>query len=161
MRRFSRLIVVLTILLSAAALTPYVAFPSERISWQSFAQVYEEPASLSVSPDNTQPGTYILATGSNFSVNSPATIIVNGQTLSPTIPTDGVGGLTFQLNTTIASTGTYVVSAVTGPKSAADSFILAGDPISGTPAINVPIVDVPAGIGFTRSLYLPIILRQQ
>jgi hypothetical protein len=160
MRRFSRLIVVLAILLSAAALTPYVAFPSERIAWQLFAQVYEEPASLSVSPDNTQPGTYILATGNNFSVNSPATVIVNGQTLSPTIPTDAAGALTFQLDTTNASTGTYVVTAVTGPKSAADSFLLTGTPITGTPATGVIIVDVPAGIGFTRFVHLPILLRQ-
>jgi YVTN family beta-propeller protein len=41
MRRFSKLLVVLAILLSGTVLVPYAAFPSERFGWQLFADVYK------------------------------------------------------------------------------------------------------------------------
>jgi hypothetical protein len=56
MNRFQRLVIALTILLSGLALVPYVAFPSERLVWQRYADAYQ--------PQHTQ-FMPVIVTGSN------------------------------------------------------------------------------------------------
>jgi uncharacterized repeat protein (TIGR01451 family) len=46
MRRFSRLFVVLAILLSGTVLVPYAASPNERFGWQLFANAYKPDLSV-------------------------------------------------------------------------------------------------------------------
>ena len=41
MRQFQRLVIVLVIVLSGLALVPFVALPSEQLSWQRFAAAYQ------------------------------------------------------------------------------------------------------------------------
>lgn len=40
-RQFQRLVIVLVIVLSGLALVPFVALPSEQLSWQRFAAAYQ------------------------------------------------------------------------------------------------------------------------
>jgi hypothetical protein len=160
MSRFSRLIVALAILLSAMALTPYVALPSEQFRWQAFINVYEQPE-VAVSPQIGAPGSEFDVTGSNFPANSQATISVNSHTFPGTVPTDGEGNLApFQLTTTNASTGTYFVRAAVDSASAAAPFVLdATAPVVESPLTPTLIFDVPRDIAFNQFVYLPIILR--
>lgn len=43
MKKNSRILIALTIFLSGMVLVPFVAFPSERIAWQQFADAYQPP----------------------------------------------------------------------------------------------------------------------
>jgi plastocyanin len=43
MQKNARILIALTIFLSGMVLLPFVAFPSERITWQQFADAYEPP----------------------------------------------------------------------------------------------------------------------
>jgi plastocyanin len=48
MQKLARILIALTIFLSGMALLPFAAFPSDRITWQQFADAYE-PADKEVS----------------------------------------------------------------------------------------------------------------
>lgn len=159
MPRFSRVIVALAILLSAMALIPYVALPSERIEWQLFADAYEPQ--LGIDSNLGAPGSFFTVTGTNYPANSQVTVIINGQTLG-FVTSDGGGGFTFQIDTNGAGEGSYFVTATADPSATATvSFVLdSAEPVVGTMNTGLPQIVVPAGAAFTEFLYLPLIFNQ-
>jgi hypothetical protein len=151
--------VALAILLSAMALVPYVALPSQRIEWQLFADAYEPQ--LGIDSTIGAPGSFFTVTGTNYPANSQVTVIINGFALG-TVTSDGSGGFTFQIDTTAAGEGNYVVTATANPSATATvSFVLdSAEPVVGTMDAGLPQIVIPAGIPFTEIIYLPLILNK-
>ena len=160
MGRFSRFLVALAILLSAAALMPYVALPAEKIDWQLFADTYELPPTVNITPETAAPGSVFDVSCSNFPENSQATIRVNNFTFPTTVPTGPAGSFTFALTTTTVSTGTYFVTVSVNSASGVDVFSL--DPAASLRSSTslTTILSVPNGIGITpKRVYLPVIRK--
>jgi hypothetical protein len=114
--------------------------------------------SLMANYPNGQPGSFFTLIGSDFPPNIAATVVINGVILTETLMTDSSGSITFLLDTSQADPGSYFVT-LTANSTAITGFIL--DPSaplrpqegSGT------IFDVPGGIAFTKSVYLPVVRR--
>ena len=118
-----------------------------------------EPPSLVVDHSTGAPGSYFIFTGQNFAPNAAATISVNGVTLAPTVPTNGVGGLEFALHTLpTMSTGGYFVTASTG-SSATAYFQLVTGAEQWPPKGTDPTIEVPDSITPSGSVYLPLVFR--
>lgn len=168
MRSYLRLLVALTILLSAGALLPFVALPSEAFSWQQYAGAYELEAALGINYDIGKPGSVFIITGQNFAPNSQATVIVNGQALSGAIDT-GTGDFNFSLQTSsTAAPGVYIVTVtdsnetdslpITASSASTVSYRLDSEAPLRTEQSD-PILIVPADIPPGSSTHLPIMLR--
>ena len=103
------------------------------------------------------PGSYFTFTGTDFPANSMAAISVNGLILG-NVDTDNNGEFQFLLSTDFAWVGAYFVTASVNP-SATTRFDLdinaAVQPQEG----SGPTFDVPAGIAYTKFIYLPAILK--
>ena len=64
MRWYPRLLIALAILASGLALTPQVALPMERFSWQQFADAYQPtPVQVSIEDFAYRPATIIIPVG--------------------------------------------------------------------------------------------------
>jgi uncharacterized repeat protein (TIGR01451 family) len=117
MRRFSRLLVVLAILLSGTVLVPYAAFPSERFGWQLFAGVYKPDLSVTKA-DSSDPVvagdtlTYTLTITNNGPSEATgvtlADILPNSVTFGSATPSKGSCSGT---STVICDLGTLANSA--------------------------------------------------
>ena len=106
-------------------------------------------------------GSYFYLTGWEFPVNNTTTVFVNGQTLG-TIPTDSNGNFDFWLSTSNADEGAYFVTASIDSvnASATTSFTLdINEPVHSQEGSGTTF-DVPAGIAFTKFVFLPVILRE-
>ena len=115
------------------------------------------PASLTINYPTGSPDSFFTLTGANFPGNNTATILVNGFTLG-SVPTDSSGGFVFLLNTDQADEGHYIVTATVNPSASAMFVLDSDEPIrpqegSGT------IFNVPSGIAYTRTVYLPLVRR--
>lgn len=136
------------------------SYSGDSFSRLSSVEIYEyEPTTpiLSINYGSGAPDSFFTLTGSNFPPNSTATVTVNGQTLG-TVSTDADGSLTFLLSTTSADEGSYYVT-VTGNPSATVSFVLdSNEPIRPQDGSG-SVLDVPEGIAFTESVFIPIVLR--
>jgi len=130
------------------------SLPNEIWLYQSSASATPE---LLMNFTTGAPNSVFSVTGQNFPSNSTATITVNGRSLG-TVPVDANGRFSFLLTTSNATEGTYYVTASVNP-SASKQFVLSTtDPIR--PQENTgDTFDVPAGIAFTKFIYLPTILR--
>lgn len=107
---------------------------------------------------NGAPGSYFTFQGSGLPVNSTATITVNAHLLG-TIPVDEDGDFTFLLTTDMADEGTYFVTVSNGFLNVTTRFDLdANKPVREKEGEG-SIINVPAGISFTETMYLPSILR--
>ena len=64
MRKHARILIALTIFLSGMVLVPFVAFPSEEITWQQFADAYQ-PSEVDVDIEGFAfvPDPIVVATG--------------------------------------------------------------------------------------------------
>jgi alpha-tubulin suppressor-like RCC1 family protein len=117
-------------------------------------------AFLSSNYSSGSPGSYFTITGSNFSPNNTATITVNGHLLGA-VPTDGSGGFVFILGTSQADAGYYFVTASVNP-SATVNLVLDPDaplrPYEGS-GTALETLEVPGGIAFTETVYLPLVQR--
>jgi hypothetical protein len=103
-------------------------------------------------------GSYFTLTGFGFPPNDTAHLTVNEITLG-SIATDPHGGFTLILSTANANEGSYFVTATVNP-SAMTTFIVApNEPIRPQEGI-ASIFNVPAGIAFTETVFLPVVLRQ-
>ena len=108
--------------------------------------------------------------GSNFPPNSTLSITINGHAVG-TITVDGVGGFVFQLSTTDAGEGLYSVTVTVNPGVTAHLATAAVNPSATTrftlddiaPLRPVegggPVIAVPAGIAYTKFIYLPLVRR--
>jgi len=102
-------------------------------------------------------GSYFTITGTNFPSNDTASIYVNGNLLG-NVPTQLDGSFTFILSTDNADEGTYFVTATVNP-SATTSFVIdANEPVRIKEGSD-PVLDVPAGISFIETIFLPVIVR--
>jgi predicted outer membrane repeat protein len=124
---------------------------------------YEYGAPLPVSTidinyDSGAPGSFFTLSGSHFPPNDIATISVNGTALG-TIPTDVSGNFSFLLSTTNADEGTYFITASVNP-SATVQFILSSDKPTWPQEGSGTVIELPAGIAYTESIFLPMIMRE-
>lgn len=103
------------------------------------------------------PGSYFAVTGYGFPSNATATISVNGRVLGTTA-VDADGELSIQLATESADTGRYVATASANPSASASFLVAAGQPLRPKPGPG-PALAIPPGIAFTKSVYLPVVLR--
>jgi len=113
---------------------------------------------LAINYSNGSPGSYFTLTGTNFPPSSTGTVSINGHAMTETIPVDVAGGFVFRLNTTGADEGRYFVTVSVNP-SATSSFMLDGTAPFRRPEGSGPVIAVPAGIAYTKFVYLPIIRR--
>jgi hypothetical protein len=155
MQRFTRILLALTILLSGLTLLPFVNLPLEAFGWQRFAGAYQP--TLAINYPNGQVGSYFALTGSGFSPNDTATVLVNG-TVVGSLPVDGSGNLAFRLSTDQADAGFYVVVTTLHPGASVAFVLNAAAPLRAQEGSG-PIFAVPAGLAFTNVLYLPITTR--
>lgn len=155
MNKFYRLVFALAVLISGIALAPAIGLPAAGFSWQRYANVYQL-ATLEINHDSGLPGSFFAITGSNFSPNASATITANG-TLLGTVQTDSNGNLAFDIDSTGAELGLYVILATTG-ESATTRFTLVAEgtlwPQDGTGPVFILPPDI-AG----NPIYLPITNR--
>jgi photosystem II stability/assembly factor-like uncharacterized protein len=115
------------------------------------------PPSLSLDHPSGKPGSVFTVTGEHFDKNTQADLIVNGRLLGK-VNSDGEGRLVFQLDTSEADEGAYVIR-VESSKSTSRRFILdENEPLREPVAIGQSFL-VPAGIAFTTTIYLPIISK--
>lgn len=64
MRWYPRLLIALAILVSGVALTPRIALPKERFTWQQFADAYEPtPVEVSIEDFGYRPATIMIPVG--------------------------------------------------------------------------------------------------
>ena len=159
MNRLPRLVMALAVLLSGLALVPYLGLPAAAFNWQRFAGAYPyQPPTLEIDHDSGKPGSFLNVTGRHYPANSTATIQINNHTVG-TVQTDATGSFSFQMNTVNADEGTYFVTVTVNPLARTRFTLDQNDPLypqSGTG----PTITVPAGIAFTRFVYLPIVFSQ-
>jgi hypothetical protein len=158
-KRLPRLVIALAVLLSGLALVPYVGLPAAAFNWQRYAGAYPyQPPTLEIDHDSGKPGSFLNVTGHHYPANSTATIQINNHTLG-TVPTDALGDFSFQMNTGGADEGAYYVTVTVNP-SATIRFTLDQNAPLYPQSGSGPAITVPAGIAFTRFVYLPIVFRQ-
>lgn len=118
--------------------------------------VVPEPK-LTMNYTSGAPGSYFNIIGEYFPANSTATLSVNGRTVG-TVLVDSTGMFYFTLTTANADEGTYFVTASVNPTATKQFVLDAAEPVrpEDSPAETF---DVPSGIAFTESLYLPAIIR--
>ena len=120
MEKFVRGIIALVILLSGVALLPFVEMPTEALTWQMFAGIYD--ATLSVNYTTGQPGSYFTFAGAQYPANSMATLSINGNNIGQ-VETDNGGNLTFILYTGGVDPGIYSVTATVNSNASATAVI--------------------------------------
>lgn len=113
--------------------------------------------SLTVNYQSGAPGSYFTLTGINFPPNDTANISINGTSLGD-VTTNLDGSFTFILSTDNADEGAYFVTATVNP-SATTSFVIDSNEPTRPQEGSAIIFNVPAGIAFTDTLFLPIVMR--
>jgi alpha-tubulin suppressor-like RCC1 family protein len=103
-------------------------------------------------------GSFFTLSGWNFPPNSTASLVVNGHTLTTTLAVNPTGGFTLFLDTAEADDGFYVVTAAVSP-SASIRFTLDANEPSWIQEGGGLTFQVPAGIAYTRTVYLPLVQR--
>ena len=103
------------------------------------------------------PGSFFTISGTNFPANGIATIEVNTETIGTT-PTDANGSFSFLLSTSNADEGSYFVTTSVNP-SATVGFVLVLNESTHPQEGSGKVYDVPSGIAFTESIFLPAVLR--
>lgn len=109
---------------------------------------------LNINRNVGAPGSFFTVSGSDYPPDEVATVIINSQELN-SISVENNGTFSFILSTTEADEGYY--SLVVG--SAAISFVLDSDKTIWPQEGVGPVIDVPAGIAYTESIFLPATLR--
>lgn len=151
-----RLALTLVILLSGAAMIPFVDLPVGAIGWESLTGVYEPD--LSVNETSGAPGSTFAFTGSDYPPNSLASIFVNGEAKGSVMT--GAGGIaTFKLNTAGAAPGTYNVTLEVDINATATESI---ELVESGPTANPPVgFEGPTFfLDFPNPVFLPIVFRQ-
>lgn len=125
MQKHARILIALTIFMSGMALVPFVAFPSERITWQQFADAYQ-PEDVEVSiegfafvpdPILIAPGTKVRWTNNDsvpHTVTSDLAGLFDSGTLQPgekfDFRFDAPGSYSYTCTLHPSMTGTVIVS---------------------------------------------------
>ncbi len=120
------------------------------------AFVIDEPA-LTINYPNGQPGSWFTVTGQNYPANQNATVFVNNVDFGAVV-TDGSGFFTLLINTAAADEGWYFVTVTANPSATVQFKLDAGAPLRPQEGSG-PILNLPAGIAFTESGFLPVVRR--
>jgi len=118
---------------------------------------YEVVPSLAINFATGAPGSYFTFTGIDFPANDTATITVNGQELG-NVPTNTNGEFVFLFSTTNADEGAYFVTANVNPSATTRFTLDSNEPVRPQDGTGT-VFEVPAGIAFTETIYLPLVLR--
>lgn len=113
---------------------------------------------LVINHSEGKPGSYFKLTGCNYPANGTATIEINGTTLG-NMQVDNLGCLIFELNTVQADEGSYFVTVTVNPSATINFRLDSNSANTWASEGTGTSFTVPAGIAFTESIYLPIILR--
>jgi len=105
-----------------------------------------------------QPGSFFTITGNNFPPDSTATIKINGVSITTTVTTDALGNLTFILDTSDASVGSYRVTVTVNPSVVITFELDVAQPLRPQVGSGTVIV-VPSDIGYKESVFLPIVQK--
>lgn len=151
--QIARLSLTLLILMSGAAMIPFVDLPVGAIGWQALAGVYAPD--LSVNETSGAPGSTFAFTGSDYPPNSLASIYVNGEAAG-SVMTDAGGTVAFMLNTAGVAPGTLNVTLEVDINASATQSIELVE--------SGPTVTPPAGFeGVTffigHRIFLPVVYR--
>lgn len=157
MKIIPRILIALAILLSGAALVPFVGLPDSGFTWQRYADAYN-PTEIEINHNSGKPGSFFTLTGHKFAPNSTATIRVNGNVLG-TLPTDGTGALIFLINSTGADPGIYLVDVIVDTTTVRTSFVLDPNQPLYAQDSQGTLFNLPPGIAFTNQINMPILLR--
>lgn len=111
---------------------------------------------LNVNFSTGAPGSQFTLTGNDFPTENVVTLSVNGVTLG-TVQPDVKRQFTVTLSSTVATTGTYVVTADMGLHTLTTVRIAADAPLH-TP-VGDSTFDLPAGIAYPHEEYLPLITQ--
>lgn len=156
MTQLARMILALTILLSGAALVPFVELPQETFAWQRYAGVYETPE-LVVNYADGQPGSYFHFAGTGYEPTSNIPVYVNDVLLGE-VTTDGEGGLVFNLGTMGAEHGNYYLTVGSGAQVATERIRLLPDTPLRALEGEGELLNLPAGVAI-QEVYIPVMTR--
>jgi len=136
--------------------------PSQTLAkWQQFDlyadHAHAEPT-LVINHAVGQPGSYFEISGYDYPADSEATIFVNNRTVG-TVPVNNAGAFVFQLNTTQAEEGGYVVTVTVNPSATVGFRLDAEAPVKWPATGTGTLHTVPAGIALTEFNYLPLITK--
>jgi len=174
MRRFSRSLVVLAILLSGTVLVPYAAFPSERFGWQLLADAYKPDLSVTKA-DSSDPVaawntlTYTLTVTNNGASEATgvrlADMLPNSVTFASATPSQGCsesgGTVTCNLGTLANSASTTVTIVVTPTQvgQIINWTLIRGNEDESNMANNTA-TELTQVEGQSYRVYLPIVLKK-
>lgn len=156
MQHISRILVALTILLSGAALVPFVDVPAETFEWQRYAGGYGDPE-IAVNYFDGQPGSYFHFSGIGFSPNGTPEVSANGNPLG-NVTTDETGNLEFNINSANADLGSYYITVMQGNTSLTLKIVVWAEAPLRALEGGGEIFNLAAGTGITE-LSLPIIVK--
>jgi Photosynthesis system II assembly factor YCF48 len=114
--------------------------------------------SLTINYENGSPGSFFTVEGQGFPAESSASIKTNGAEIG-NIDTDESGDLVFLLDTAQADLGSYIVTVEVNPI-ATIGFTLSQDAPLREQEGSATILEIPAGVGFSNFVSLPVILGQ-
>jgi uncharacterized repeat protein (TIGR01451 family) len=174
MRRFSRLFVVLAILLSGTVLVPYASSPSERFGWQLFADAYKPDLSVTKA-DSSDPAvvgdslTYTLtvtnngpseATGVTINDKLPQNVTFGSATPSQGTGCSGTSTISCTLSTLANGAVATVMIVVTPTKVGliTNAAIVMGNEPDSNIANNLATEYTNISAGLYR-IYLPQVMK--
>lgn len=131
----------------------YPGFPDPAGRWDAF--VAEPNPQLQINYSSGAPGSYFNVTGSGFTPNGTAFIVVNGHLLDR-LPVDSNGTISFTLATTEATQGFYHLRVSVNPAAGIQFRLSPNEPVRPREG-ELPVIEVPAGL--TGVTYLPLVLR--
>lgn len=134
----------------------YFAEPAHALNPSSACQALI-PA-LTINFTTGQPGSFFTITGINFPRNSTATISINGVSIATTVNTDSFGNLTFILDTSNANVGRYFVTVTVNPSVTTSFELDLTQPLRPQSGSGMVVI-VPSGVGFTESVYSPLVQK--
>jgi hypothetical protein len=166
MTGWQRLLIALSIVLVGMALIPYIALPSERFSWQLFANVYSDGPMLAINYDDGAPGSSFTITGLGYPANQNVTVKVNGHILGTTVTGENGGFIIHITSKPETDEGLYKVeveaesgnAALAVSASGATRFRLSASAplLAAEGAVNA--FTLPDGIA-SNPAYLPVVIR--
>jgi alpha-tubulin suppressor-like RCC1 family protein len=120
--------------------------------------VVESTPILTLNYPTGQPGSLFTLTGWNFPLGAQATLSINNQVITTTLDINETGSFIIFLDTASADLGKYFVTVSVTPNAIA-MFVLDDIAPLRPQEGGGTTLEVPAGIAFDQSLYLPLIMR--
>lgn len=133
----------------------YPGFPDSAGRWDAF--VARSNPQLQINYSSGAPGSYFTITGSGFTPNGTAFVVVNGRLLDQ-LPVDSNGTISFTLATTEAAQGFYHLRVSVNPAAGIQFRLSPNEPVRQREG-EAPVIEVPDGLASVT--YLPLMLRNR